>query len=632
LALKVKEIIQSNYRTVVAMTYDQLMAAASFTFSIFLPFTIVTGDLNPVKNFPFILIMVLAVKWLSFYRMGLYRGIWRFSSTPDLVQVIKGVTLGVLGSFIVVFLYNRLENVPRTSFIIDWFILVVTLGGGRFSYRIWKDRPKNFEGTRVLVVGAGVAGVQLVREMGQNPAVNLTVVGFIDDDSRKKGKSLHGVNVIGKVSNLADIIQKESIQKVFIAIPSASSSDVRKIVQACQGENVEVQTLPALNDLLDGKVELSLLRKVRPEDLLGREPILLDQTGLGKMLSRKRVMVTGAGGSIGSELCHQIAKFGPELLILYEQSEFFLYELENKLQSRFPDLKLVCILGDIRNINRMEFAYKTCGPQVIFHAAAYKHVPMLESNPISAVNTNILGTHIVANLAHQYNAEKFVMISTDKAVNPTNVMGTTKRVAEMICQNIQLEKSSQTKFITVRFGNVLGSHGSVIPRFKEQIEQGGPVTVTHPEINRYFMSIPEASQLVLQAASMGKGGEIYVLDMGEPIKILDLAKQMIQLAGMRPYEDIDIQIIGLRPGEKLYEELLADEESTIATSHPKVRVANMRPLKETFSDDLKKITLLESNSSTKSIRDYLKKLVPEYKDQLGSSDGQSEDTSSNFFH
>jgi len=613
---KILVMLDVHYRTYVAMLYDITAAIFSFTISVYLPFWVAHGSNYPNIPYPTILSLVLLVQMISFYRMGLYRGIWRFSSTPDLIRVIKGATLGVLASFLVVFLFNRLQNIPRSAFILDWFILLVTLGGGRFAYRIWKDRPNYATGENVLIVGAGDAGAQLVREINQNPSVPFKVIGLIDDDPRKLGKSLHGINILGNVDSLPMILRKESVKKIFIAIPSASGKDVRKIMDACVGTEVEVQTLPVLSDLIHGKVELSLLRKLRPEDLLGRGPIVLDEGLVRNMLNDKVILVTGAGGSIGSEICTQVAKFAPKKLILFEQGELFLFELGNKLKELFPELELVQIIGDVRNLDSLDRAFSEYLPQVVFHAAAYKHVPLMEDNPFEAIETNIKGTKNVAECSHKFKTEKFVMISTDKAVNPTNIMGTTKRIAEMVCESMRTLKKSETKYITVRFGNVLGSHGSVIPLFKEQIEKGGPITVTHPEVNRFFMSIPEAAQLVLQASGLGESSEIFILDMGLPVKIIDLAKQMIQLAGLRPDIDIPIKIIGLRPGEKLYEEVLSCEETTKPTRHEKVKVASVRVLSNDFEKNLEHLFKIPKSSNRNEVRQILKILVPEFHPEL----------------
>lgn len=610
------EYLDVHHRTYIAMSYDMIMAGFSFLFSIILPFTIVTDFYFPNINYLAVMALVLISQGLSFFTMGMYRGIWRFSSTPDLIRVLKGVTLGVSSSFIAVFLFNRLENIPRSAFIIDWFILVVFLGGGRFGYRIWKDRGEYREGDKVLIVGAGAAATQLIREIAQNKSLQLDVVGLIDDDPRKKGKSLYGVNILGTINRMGEIIDKYCIEKVYIAIPSATSAQVRTIITACHEHKVEVQTLPGLSDLIEGKVELAMLRKVKPEDLLGREPVNLDIASIESMLTGKTILVTGAGGSIGSEICNQVIKFKPKMLVLYEQGELFLYELENKLKLQFPDETIVPIIGDVRNRQALEHVFKLYRPDVIFHAAAYKHVNIMEIHPIEAFRNNVMGTQVVADLASTYKAEKFVMISTDKAVNPTNYMGASKRIAEIVCQKIHRSQNSETKFMTVRFGNVLGSHGSVVPRFKEQIEQGGPVTVTHPEVNRYFMSIPEAAQLVMQAGAMGKGGEIFVLEMGEPIKIIDLAKQMIRLAGFTPYEEIDIEITGLRPGEKLYEELLSNEENTLPTDHQKVRVAEAKNIPTNIEELLLNISSLDYRSTENEIKQALLALVPEYAPQI----------------
>lgn len=599
-------------RTTIVVLYDLLISAASFVLSYYLRL----GFLPPyifTQNFLLKTLLVSTIQVFCFQIMGNYKGIWRFSSTPDLLRVIKGVSLGVPASFSSLFLLNFLENTPRSLFLIEWLLLIVGLGGGRFAYRLYRDNISRVSyvpvenATRTLVVGAGYAGQQLVRDIKYDVHSSIAVVGFIDDDQNKQHKLVHGIEVLGHVAEIASIVKKTHASQIIIAIPSASKEQMSRIVAACKDTNLTVRTIPKLGDIISGKYQITNLQKVKPEDLLGRDQVELNLQSMSHLLTGKTVLVTGAGGSIGSELCVQIAKFRPARIICYDSSELNLYNLGFKLSEYEHHTKIQYVIGDVRDIKKVEGVFRAGTPDVIFHAAAYKHVPMMEMNPLEAIKVNVLGTQVVAMMADKYKANKFVLISTDKAVNPTNVMGATKRIAEMICQFVQ--KNSHTRYAIVRFGNVLGSSGSVIPLFKEQIGKGGPVTVTHPEIIRYFMSIPEAAQLVIQAGSFGTGGEIFVLDMGDPVRIDDLAKQMITLAGYKVNEDIHIVYTGLRPGEKLYEELLADGETTLETSHERVRVAKVRDV----SDDLfELIDVLVKDDNEERIRLKIKIIVPEY--------------------
>ncbi len=599
-------------KTLIVICFDGFISAFSFA----LAFVLRLGEIPPYFNsiqFFYKTILLSALQVLCIYIMGNYKGIWRFSSTPDLLRVIKGVSLAVPVSFCGLFIFNLLSNTPRSIFIIQWFLLLVGIGGGRFAYRLYRDNFSRVSALppemaiKTLVIGAGYAGHQLIRDIKNDIHSELDVVGFIDDDFNKRGKIIQGIKVLGNVADISQVADKTNASQIIIAIPSASKEQMSRIVASCNNTNLEVRTIPKLGDLISGKLQITKLRKVTPADLLGRDQVELNIQSMSHMIMGKIVLVTGAGGSIGSELCIQIAKFKPSKLICFDMSELNMYELGFKLDQFDNFSKIEYIIGDVRDVDKIESVFELHRPDVAFHAAAYKHVPMMELNPIEAIKVNILGSQIVASLADKYKLEKFVLVSTDKAVNPTNVMGTTKRVAEMVCQAIQ--KNSKTKYAVVRFGNVLGSSGSVIPRFQKQIEAGGPVTVTHPDILRYFMSIPEAAQLVIQAGAIGNGGEIFVLDMGEPIRIDDLAKQMITLAGLKVGEDIDVVYTGLRPGEKLYEELLADGETTIPTAHDRVRVARVRDVSENLFEQ---ITMLTHESSLSCIRTKLKLIVPEY--------------------
>jgi FlaA1/EpsC-like NDP-sugar epimerase len=486
------------------------------------------------------------------------------------------------------------------------------MGGGRLIYRLWKEQSLfadvKLRGEPVLILGAGDAAVNLAKELARNPLWR--VVGFLDEDEDKSGNMLNGVQVLGKLEDLARWAEKLGVNQVIVAMPDASHKQRKYAIELCNQAEVKALTVPSFDDLLSGRVTLSQLRAVELEDLLGRDAVQLDNAGLHEQLSNKVVLVTGAGGSIGFELCRQIARFTPQKLVLYDAGELALYNVEQELQRDFPNIEISYLAGDVRDDVRLEQVFSEYKPSVVFHAAAYKHVPLMEQhNTWQAVRNNVFGTWQVAKCAKKYGIEKFVLISTDKAVNPTNVMGTTKRMAEMICQNLQ--EQSGTRFVIVRFGNVLGSNGSVIPKFREQISKGGPITVTHPEITRYFMSIPEAAQLVLQAGYMGKGGEIFVLDMGEPVKIVDLAKDMIRLSGLSE-EDIKIEFIGLRSGEKLYEEVLADSEHTLPTPHPKLRIAQARQVAASELQAMLDWVSTDTANSDEVVRKRLQHWVPEY--------------------
>jgi FlaA1/EpsC-like NDP-sugar epimerase len=445
------------------------------------------------------------------------------------------------------------------------------MGGSRIAYRAWKEghlsRLASDDGRRVVVLGAGAAAANLLGNLGRNAEWNF--VGLLDDDPAKLRREIHGVPVLGALTDLPVIAAAREVELAIIAMPKASHRVRRRALELCSQAGLAAMTVPSYEDLVSGKVTVSQLRRVELDDLLGRDPVTLDSAGLNAWLHDRVVLVTGAGGSIGSELCRQILKFAPEQLVALEASELALYGLEQELGTRCGDTELVYIIGDVKNAQRIDAVLEQHRPSAIFHAAAYKHVPLMEEeNAWEAVQNNTLGTWRIADAAIRHRVEKVVIVSTDKAVNPTSVMGASKRLAELVCQALSTER---TRFVMVRFGNVLGSTGSVIPKFRKQIAAGGPVTVTHPEIRRYFMSIPEAAQLVLQAGLMGQGGEILVLDMGEPVKIVDLARDLIRLSGLSE-DDVKIVFSGLRPGEKLYEELLADDESTLPTPHPKLRI------------------------------------------------------------
>lgn len=556
------------------------------------------------------LIFIQATAFLAF---GLYRGIWKFASLPDLLRIIKAVVVGSAVSALCVTFFIQMQYVPRSVFPLYSLFLITALGGSRLLYRWLRQHANNFSNAkRVLIIGGGQAGEGLIRDLLRDTSHTYNPVAVVDDDLHKQGFEIHGIRVQGKIENIPEIVKSRDIELILIAMPSASSASMRRVVGFCEKTMRPFRTLPGLMDLASGHVSINALREVSIEDLLGREPISLDWASISHGLTGKVVLISGGGGSIGSELCRQIALLNPAKLVVIENSEFNLYALDLELRQRFPNLKLHIHLGDVTDRIAVQQVLAQHKPEVIFHAAAYKHVPLLESQLRAAIRNNILGTWIVAEEAVANGVKQFTLISTDKAVNPSNIMGATKRAAEIICQNFN--SHSNTHFVTVRFGNVLGSAGSVVPLFRQQIAAGGPVTVTHPEIARFFMTIPEATQLILQATVMGRGGEIFVLNMGEPIKIAYLAEQMIQLAGLKVGEDIEIQYTGLRPGEKLSEELFHQSEQLVSTGHEKILQAHYRPLEwQVLVQMIEELNRRCNDNNEPVLCALLHKLVPEYK-------------------
>lgn len=519
--------------------------------------------------------VIIFVRIMTFYSFGLYHRLWRYASINELLAIGEAVTV----SSLIIITYSVLIDaaIPKNIHLISWISTIILIGLSRLCGRIaGQFRQKKAEnGTNnVLIVGAGDAGAMIAREIKYSHHGNKNVIGFIDDDPYKHGQMIFGVKILGGRSEIGQAVNDGQVDEIIIAMPSVDGYVVREILSECKKTGCIVKTLPGMYEIIDGKVTVQQLRNVDVEDLLRREPVRLDVNKIAGYIGGKRVLITGAGGSIGSELCRQIAKQSPSNLYLLGKGESSIYEIDRELRMTFPHLKVKPIIADIRDRERINKVFAENKPQVVFHAAAHKHVPLMELQPAEAVRNNIFGTKVVAEAADRFRSEVFIMISTDKAVNPTSVMGATKRVAELVVQSIS--KVSDTKFAAVRFGNVLGSRGSVIPLFKAQIAAGGPVTITHPDMERYFMTIPEAVQLVLQAGSMGKGGEVFVLDMGKPVKILDLACDLIELSGLTPYSDIKIEYTGTRPGEKLFEELLTAEEGTSATKHEKIYVVNIK--------------------------------------------------------
>lgn len=604
--------LPANWRSLAVFAFDLLAVALAWVGGFVLR---LNGDLDAeyLRLMGQGLLVLLPVQAVIFRAAGLYRGIWVFASLPDLLRLARAVGYSVLAVAVGAVLFYPSPLVPRSMLLLYPVLLAVIMGGGRVAYRVFKEHREfgalRAVGKPVLVLGVGREAANLVQELTRSREWN--VVGILDDDPRKRHREVHGVRVLGDLDEIGEWAQALKVQHAIIAMPAASRTEHRSVANLCIRAGVRVFTLPAIGQLITGHDTVSQMRRLNVEDLLGREQVNIDTPEVRDMLRGRVVMVTGAGGSIGAELCRQIARFSPAQIIAFELSEYALYTLAEEFAEVFPEVDLVCLAGDVKDRHRLSEIITCHAPAIIFHAAAYKHVPLMEErNAWQAIRNNVLGTWVVAEAAAAAGTERFVLVSTDKAVNPTNVMGASKRLAEMICQSMQA-RAVRTRFEMVRFGNVLGSTGSVIPKFQTQIERGGPVTVTHPEITRYFMAISEAAQLVLQAAGMGEGGEIFVLDMGEPVKVLDLARDMIRLSGYCE-DEIPIVFSGLRPGEKLYEEVLSDVELTRPTHHPKLRVARA-VLPEGFELGAL-INWIKSSRplSDDHVRRELRRWVPEY--------------------
>ncbi len=554
----------------------------------------------------------MASALVIFFLFKMYATMWSVAGireTGHIVGVCGLVSLLQIAGMLMLEL-----KVPRSYYVLSFSVLCACEGLIRLSYRIitsvslpGKHRKS---GSRVLIAGAGTSGAVILKEMLTSPFAHGHVVCFVDDDKNKAGKFLNGVPIAGKREDILGLVEKYRVDEIYIAMPSAPAKDRKEIIEICRETGCKVKILPGIYQLLNGEVSVGKLREVEIEDLLGREPVRVNMDEILNYVHGKTVLVTGGGGSIGSELCRQIAGHQPKQLVVFDVYENNAYDLQQELQDKFPGLHLVVLIGSVRNTHRIETVFAKYRPEIVYHAAAHKHVPLMEDSPNEAIKNNVFGTYKTAKAADKYGAKRFVLISTDKAVNPTNIMGASKRMCEMVIQ--MMNARSKTDFVAVRFGNVLGSNGSVIPLFKKQIAQGGPVTVTHPEIIRYFMTIPEAVSLVLQAGAYAKGGEIFVLDMGEPVKILDLAKNLIRLSGYVPGEDIAISFTGLRPGEKLYEELLMDEEGMQDTPNKMIHIG--KPIAfdmEEFSRQLDALYQV-TNQDSEAIRDEVKKIVPTY--------------------
>lgn len=607
-------------RTFIAFTHDFIAIAAAWWLAYLLRFNFqipASSVLFLLETIPWIVL----IQGGFFLWLGLYRGLWRYASLPDLKRIFIAVMAGSTAVILLLGLSGSLVKVPGAVIALAPLLLMFIMGGSRLIYRAWKERRlyglESPEAKLVLIIGAGSTAVNLVKALTGSREWH--VVGMLDDDPRKYGTRLQGIRVLGKIDELPHWIHKLNVEYVIIATPSVSRRIHRQALEICSELGVKAMTVPSYADLISGKATVSNIREIQLDDLLGRAPVVLDDEGLHGLLTEKVVLVTGAGGSIGSELCRQLATFAPGRIVFLELNEYALYSVQEEFTARYPEMKMSFVIGDIKDQERMVQLFEQYRPVVVFHAAAYKHVPLMElGNACQALLNNVLGTYVLAQVAIRFGVEKFVLVSTDKAVNPVSVMGATKRLAEMVCQalqqSIQKDRAHRTCFVMVRFGNVLGSTGSVIPKFQEQIAKGGPITITHPDMTRYFMSIPEAAQLVLQAGLMGGakgGGEIFVMDMGDPVRIVDLANDLIHLSGLAE-GDIRIVYTGLRPGEKLHEELLAANENTYPTPHQKLRIAQARQVDEQWLAGLvawlDKITVLNDQE----VRDQLINWVPEY--------------------
>ncbi len=609
----------ANWRASLAFAHDVCAAAIAWSAMYWLRFSFEVKEPHGVDmawTLAWTLAWILPLQAAIFLGFGLYRGLWRFASMVDLQRIVLAAGLGAVLVPLVLVMLQLQAVVPRSVLIFYPIVLIFLMAGNRFAYRIWKEHrlysPFAALGEPVLIIGAGEAGARLSKEFAHSR--QWRVVGLLDDDPTKHRRRLHNVDVLGPIAGLPAWAAKYGVRKVIIALPSAAHGVRRRVAEICADIGLEALTVPSYEDLISGRSALTTIRNVELDDLLGRDPVVLDSAGLAEWLGNRVVMVTGAGGSIGAELCRQIAHFRPARLVLFDISEAALYEIQTMLADEFAQLPVCNVVGDVKHAALVDEVMARERPSLVFHAAAYKHVPLMEeTNAWQAVRNNAYGTAVLARAAVAAKVPKFVLVSTDKAVNPTSVMGASKRLAEIVCQSLQ---GSGTQFVLVRFGNVFGSAGSVIPRFQEQISRGGPVTVTHPDITRYFMSLLEATQLLLQAGLQGRGGEILVLEMGEPVRIVDLARDMIRLSGADPNK-IAVVFTGLRPGEKLYEELLASEEATLPTTHPKLRIAQARAANLDSVGQMIAWCERDRVADDAEVRARLKSWIPEYSPPAG---------------
>lgn len=603
-----------------AFVHDLLMIPLAWLLAYWLRFNLETIPEQFIQTALNVLPIVIFVQGIVYIIFGLYRGVWRFASIPDFIRITKAVFFGVTASLAIIFLVTRMQYVPRSVIPLYSLLLFSMLAGNRLIYRWLKDyRLHKYTGKRVLIIGAGEAAELLVRDMLRQRYRHFLPIAFVDDNHSRIGRELHGIRVVGGTEKISTLVEKLDIDLILIAIPSLTSDKMRRLVEICERTTIPFRTLPKYEDLVSGQVTTTALRDVSIEDLLGREKIELDWNLIHGGLSGKTIMVSGGGGSIGSELCRQIAHLAPSSLIIFERSEFNLYRIKRTLTNSYPQIEIIDVLGDICDKQAVDRVIGNYTPDLIFHAAAYKQVPLLQVHAREAIRNNVLGTIHLAEAADRHKCQKFIFISTDKAVNPGNVLGESKRLAELYCE--RMEQISSTRFITVRFGNVLGSDGSVVPLFKEQIERGGPVTVTHPDITRYFMTIREACQLILQVAVIDEKGNIFVLDMGEPVKISYLAEQMIRLSGRVPGQDIVIQYIGLRSGEKLHEELFYENEINEKTANAKIIRARHTPVEAVKLEEvIERLTKASADYDEEKIRRILAELVPRFVQQAPAKD------------
>lgn len=602
--------------------YDIIFIILSLYFALLIKFDFVIKP-EYMRFFKFSLIPVILITLFFNKIFNLYNSLWKYASIDELISIVYSISLSnvvfIIYSYLISYklLLSRYYRFPFSVHIIFWLLSIITLGGIRFIYRIFDKNKESGDCTKhkreinLLIVGAGYAAAMLIREIKKHDELNYNIIGLIDDDKSKKGKKINGIKVIGGRNDIKDICNLKNVDEIIIAIPSVEYSDKKEILNICKETKCKLKILPGIYEIIDEKVSISKIRDVNIEDLLGREEVKLNNENINKYIKEKTVLVTGGGGSIGSELCRQIAKFNPKQLMILDIYENNVYDLQMELNYNYPNLNKKVIIASIRDYERLNEIFNQYKPDVVFHAAAHKHVPLMEENCSEVVKNNIIGTYNLVKVCHNNGVKRFVQISTDKAVNPTNVMGASKRFCEIIIQ--AFDNISNTEYVAVRFGNVLGSNGSVIPLFKKQIEHGGPVTVTHPDITRFFMTIPEAAQLVIQAGAMAKGGEIFVLDMGESVKISDLAKDLITLSGFKPGEDIEIEYTGLRPGEKLYEELLMDEVALTCTEHDKIFVEKPKKYDIKFVEESIKEFKDVVNKDNECIIKLIEEKVPTYK-------------------
>ncbi len=627
-----------NHRFYAVLAADFVIFIVSFVGAYLLRFDFILTPLycaQILRYLPFL----LPGKIFIFFLFGLYRGMWRYSSLDDLWRLVQAILLSMLFYATATSYFYGFQGIPRSVFLLDAILTFLMSGGLRMGIRLIYSLPSNSGGFRpinllrlnghrpkgksILIVGAGAAGEKMLREIFDNPHLDYQVIGFLDDDRTKRGRSLHGLKIYGGMEMLPELSRCQKIDEVLIATPCATGAQIRRITDICKSCKLGYRTLPEIGAIIDGKVSIKKLRDVKYEDLLRRPPVKLDTSEISRYLQGKRVLVTGAGGSIGSELCRQIIRFDPQELILVDAGEANLFNIQMELHHELNFHRYQCLLSRVQRQSLMNDIFSLYRPQLIFHAAAYKHVPTLEKNPWEAIFNNVLGSRVVVDLAVKYGVERFVLVSTDKAVRPTNVMGASKRLTELIIQSVQ---GNGTRFMAVRFGNVIGSSGSVLPLFRRQLEQGGPITVTHPEVTRYFMTIPEAAQLILQAGGLGKGGEVFLLEMGTPIKIAEMAEKLVRLSGKEPGKDVEIIFTGLREGEKLYEELITQGEGIVPTKHEKIMVLrangwNGKKTQDGFKQwldgalgDLYRVAI---TYDAQAIKSKLCEILPEYNPQPG---------------